>query len=184
LQKHGHSALGVDVSLAALKTAREEGSGLAVAQSAAEQLPFADGALDAIFAECVLSVFADAARALREFARILRMGGWLVASDIYARGTEENIIAQMEACGFSVTTFEDHTPALKRFAAQLIWENFPLPVRAAEGGQMSGLFCALPPKPGYYLLVAQRSGAILDFGAGARQRLAPALHVQTHGDQT
>jgi SAM-dependent methyltransferase len=49
----------------------------------AGRLPVRDARFDVVIAALVLSYLADPARALREFARVLRPGGALIASDLH-----------------------------------------------------------------------------------------------------
>lgn len=53
----------------------------------AERLPFEDGAFDAVICECAFCTFPDKPAAAREFARVLRPGGFVGLSDL-TRGPE------------------------------------------------------------------------------------------------
>jgi ubiquinone/menaquinone biosynthesis C-methylase UbiE len=48
-------------------------------------LPFGEEYADGLFIECVLSLIPDALKALQEAARVLRYGGSLVLTDLYAK---------------------------------------------------------------------------------------------------
>jgi ubiquinone/menaquinone biosynthesis C-methylase UbiE len=87
-------------------------------------LPFEDDSFDFVFLECVLSVTDDPARVLSEARRVLRGGGKLILSDVYAKtpggapwdgDTLRRLVAD---AGFSLALSEDHTPALVTFAAE------------------------------------------------------------------
>jgi arsenite methyltransferase len=80
----GHRVLALDLSRDFL--ARAAAPGVARLLANAQILPLADASLDAIFCECVLSLAADPAAALREAARVLAPGGALAVSDLYLRG--------------------------------------------------------------------------------------------------
>jgi SAM-dependent methyltransferase len=58
---------------------RERLPGVEVRQSAAEQLPFADGTFDAALAQLVVHFMADPVQGLREMRRVTRPGGMVAA---------------------------------------------------------------------------------------------------------
>ena len=72
------SVLGIDMGPAALRHARSRG--LKVARGSAEQLPVREAALDVVVALDVLEHLDDDRLALREFLRVLRPGGVLIAT--------------------------------------------------------------------------------------------------------
>lgn len=166
------AAYGVDVSGDLLARARTEHALLYLIQAVAEHLPFANERVDAIVAECVLSTFKDRKRALRELARVLTQGGYLIASDVYARYaspnalahnilTQPQIIEQLSAHGFEIELWQDHTTALREFVAQMIWAGSSFEDFCAR----SGIFETAAPATdatrkalGYYLLVARKGG--------------------------
>ena len=59
--------------------AQESGLPITVAQDFSERLPFPDGTFDVVFARAVLHHSRDLAAACREFARVLRPGGRILA---------------------------------------------------------------------------------------------------------
>ena len=69
--------VGVDVSPAMLQAARARpgGGSLAVLVADGQELPFRDGAFDAVVCQLGLQFFPDPARGLLEFRRVLRPGG-------------------------------------------------------------------------------------------------------------
>jgi SAM-dependent methyltransferase len=71
--------VGVDPSESFVVAARERHPGVEVRQSAAEDLPFPDGAFDVTLAQLVVHFMADPIVGLREMARITRPGGVVVA---------------------------------------------------------------------------------------------------------
>ena len=105
-----------------------------------EDLPFADSLWDGVFVECSLSVAKNADRVLGECSRVLTDGGRLVLSDLYMR--DSSITAadchrpsthrlagihkqgraerEIEYPRLSGEFWEDQSPALKEFVAQLI----------------------------------------------------------------
>lgn len=178
---YGFDAIGLDPSEMLLRSGRQRNSHLPLVQSYGEWLPLASDRLDAVMTECSLSVMKDTGRALNEFRRVLRAGGYLILSDIYARNpagiealqylpidsclcgavSQAEIIDRVEQAGFRVVLWEDHTPAIKVFTAKLIWANGSLNqfwCRATSRADAATIQSAIAQsKPGYYLLIAQKA---------------------------
>ena len=176
-RKHGLKAFGLDASGRLLGTGRNATDGLPLIRGRAEALPFADSCLAAIFCECVLSLLSAPQVALGEWHRVLAPRGYLVVSDLYARNGEReerpasgalmSCLAGVTGCrtlhelmrtaNFEVLLFEDHTPLLKRLAAQLVWAYGSMAAfwKAAGGGCGDG-FQGPIGRSGYYLMVARR----------------------------
>ncbi len=111
---------------------------------------------------------------------MLRPGAHLILSDLYARDADgaaalhrlpiasclsgavaqETLIERVRAHGFAVELWEDHTDALKLFAARLIWSQGSLSefwCRAASRADPSDIQAAVArSRPGYYLLIARK----------------------------
>ncbi|WP_051182897.1 DVU_1556 family methyltransferase [Desulfocurvibacter africanus] len=174
--------LGIDRSLDQLARCRARPE-LPVLRGQAQQLPFGDGCLDGILSECVLSLLPDPGQALGEWHRVLRPGGMLALSDLYALDRREplhnapcpascldgalpleNVLELVRAAGFEPLLVEDHTPLLKRFAAELVFAGIPLETflgRTGDARSDQGCRCghgsnARRPRAGYYLLVARK----------------------------
>jgi arsenite methyltransferase len=180
LASRGLCTAGLDLSVQALHSGTAHTAALPLAQAAGERLPVGAGVLDAVFAECSLSVMADGDAALAEFRRVLQPGGLLVLSDLYVRDSDggtapsnlragiclrgaqsqAQLAARLRAHGFEVLLWEDHSEALKQFAVQWILAHGSLgefwrPAGAAcDGGEWRETLRASPP--GYYLLVARK----------------------------
>lgn len=110
-------------------------------QADALQLPLRTGTVSAVVCECVLSLLADTDGALAEFHRVLVDRGLALITDMYLRlpdGAGELSALPVDSClrgalpreaielrlrrqGFDVLVWEDHSPALKRLAAQLVF---------------------------------------------------------------
>jgi SAM-dependent methyltransferase len=177
------NALGLDLSANLLAESREHGAALPLMQADGERLPLCSDQLDAIMAECSLSVLADVDQALAEFRRVLKPGGALMVTDVYARNAEAlaalgqwpadtglsgarsqaQIAEQLRAHGFQIKLWQDHTAALKQLAVQLIFEHGSLPAfwqQTAPAGTAPGMERATAQiKPGYYLLLARKGDA-------------------------
>ncbi len=169
----GLDAVGLDLSARLLA----EGCDRRLLQATALHAPFAAGAFAAVLAECSLSLVTDWNRALAEIRRMLRPGGWLIISDIYAspkdRGaaapsrlrcclsgarSHREIKAHLAAHSFELLHWEDHTTELKQFAARLIWEHGSLADFWACTGATEREIAAFPAQPGYFLLMAHCTG--------------------------
>ena len=112
----------------------------------------------------MLSLLEEPFRALAEFRRLLRSGGYLILSDMYSRDSgagglldcalrgmvsRRQVEAWLYENGFTMLLWEDHTSLLRELAARLILAN----------GSLDGLCCmtnGAGNRPGYYLLVARK----------------------------
>ena len=181
----GFRAVGIDPSMLLLSEGRAKNPGLPLAGATGTLLPFADRSMDGVLAECSLSVMSDVEEALGECFRVLDSEGALLIHDVYARNppgaaglrelpfkscltgavSKEQWIERFEGCGFNVIFWEDHSRALKEFAARLIFEHGRLETfwgcstetpGLEQGARIqSALFSA---RPGYFLAVARKAG--------------------------
>jgi arsenite methyltransferase len=178
--KHQLNAVGLDPSVMLLRSGRRRDPFLQLIQSPGECLPIADDQFAAVLTECSLSVMQNSDRAMAEFWRVLCAGGFLILSDVYARNpagvdalhnlpldsclssviSQAEIIDRVEAAGFTVMLWEDHTKALNAFAAQLIWSNGSLQqfwCRTTSQANALDIQSAIAQaRPGYYLLIARK----------------------------
>ena len=144
----------------------------------AEILPFKKGSFDALFCECVLSILTDRSAALREFARVLKEGGFLIVSDVFGQGgpgrvqpetksqglptkgllAKEDLLGVLTGLGFSLLLWEEHERLLKEFVARMILagERLPDPWGCRQGQEKKKVN---RPQISYFLLVARKSGA-------------------------
>lgn len=138
--RQGFRAVGIDPSLPMTEMGRGRNQSLRLLVASGEDVPFADAEWDGVLIECSLSLTRDHRRVLRECCRVLRNGGKLILNDVYVRNedavrelrglsldccvggalTREELLSALEDCGFTVLAWEDHSAALKVFAAQLI----------------------------------------------------------------
>ena len=148
----------------------------------AARLPLAEGCLDGVLCECVLSLLPDPLAALRDCHRALRPGGALLLSDLFRRAdmTEgEGGPAPRLACregtycldgarpraewggllaraGFLLHCFEDHSPALADLAARLVWYGAGAAPHWLRGGCTCGGVSSGRGAFGYGLWIAQK----------------------------
>ncbi len=183
--EHGLRAIGVEASSLLLKQAQDAHPALCCIRGVGEALPFAHEQMDGVLAECSLSVTGSPEQVLGEIARVLKRGGRLLVSDVYFRdaadprepeSTRRNCclggavshptwLRRISESGFRVLLWEDHSYALKIFAAQLVlshgfpmdfWCDRPENPETTDwkpGWEKSAMTAA---RPGYFLLVAER----------------------------
>lgn len=172
LLESGARAVGLDLNADFLREAA--GDGRAVARADLAHLPLADGSLDLIVCECAWNL-TDKERTLAEFFRVLRPGGVLALSDIYARGHRKGdwpvrccfaqatdlrtVLEQVGGAGFEVDLVEDHTPMLKKTAADFVFRHgslFGFWQAVTGDAVLAEMACAASreSKPGLFLLLA------------------------------
>jgi len=169
LRRHGCVAIGLDRSPARLAQAASTQPNFTAVAADARWLPLADASVDGVLAECSLSLTGYNQATLGECHRVLRPGGRLAITDVFARHEDPEraplpgclagltsrgeILAAMAAAGFIVQRWEDHSDVLKSFLAQLIFSG-----RGSEAlwaGNGTAFAAALRAcRPGYFLLTA------------------------------
>lgn len=172
-------ALGIDVSGDLLPKGDSKGRIPAIV-ARAEELPLTTASCDGVLCECVLSLVKEPGRAVKEFSRVLSIGGFLILSDMYDRvpgdgfsigpTTEGGCTSALRSrafiekllgdSGFGLRAWEDHSRYLKELAAQLILSNESLTefhhlCGVFDSGCTSSSFSRIT-RPGYFLLVAQK----------------------------
>ena len=156
--------MGLDCSETLLREALPRLAEGRLAGGLAEALPFKSASFDALFCECVLSVVGERAAALGEFGRVLKKGGLLVISDVFAPGdpgrphpgqeeqagpdgllSRDDLLGLLAGLGFSLVLWEEHKRRLKEFAARMILAGACLPAQWRSAKGIS-----------YFLLVARK----------------------------
>ena len=99
-------ALGIDLSGGML--AKAASRGLAVAQASATELPIATASVDVAYSFKVLAHIPDIAGALREMARVVRPGGWVLAEFYNARSIRRLVKAVKPPTAVSENTHDEH----------------------------------------------------------------------------
>ncbi|MCF8035183.1 MAG: methyltransferase domain-containing protein [Desulfarculaceae bacterium] len=177
LASRGLCVLGLDLSASLLGEARQAHSGLPLLRAEAAALPLATASLHGVLSECVLSLCPDPGAVLAECRRVLGPGGCLLLSDLYLRAPrpadddaplpgclggameKERLEALLRGAGLELAAWEDHSPLLRRLAAELAWAHGSA---AALWGDCPDGACrelaarAAAFRPGYFLLMARR----------------------------
>jgi len=103
--RFARSATGIDLSGGML--AKAASRGLAVAQASATQLPIATGSVDVAYSFKVLAHIPDIAGAMREMARVVRPGGWVLAEFYNARSLRRLVKWMKPATAVSTATNDE-----------------------------------------------------------------------------
>lgn len=138
LREQGCVAVGLDRAVAVNGLAGQS----PVIRADATELPFAGASFDGIVMECVLSLVDKPQAVMRQCARILKSGGRVLLTDLFAKNgvglSAGAVVSRQASCheralplaemenlfaqaGFSIGRFEDHTVKLRELAAKLVW---------------------------------------------------------------
>lgn len=174
---HSLEAIGLDLSEQLLNEGTAANPGLPLIRGRAETLPIADGSLDGLTCECVLSLVKDPPGTLREFSRVLKTGGQLIFSDIYRRRdiadqelpdncclagatSREHLLDWLHRSGFKVQLWQDRSRLLAELAARLAWQNGSLTEFwsqfSADGDGRPMQQAVQAMRPGYCLVIAAK----------------------------
>jgi ubiquinone/menaquinone biosynthesis C-methylase UbiE len=99
-------AHGIDLSGGML--AKAAARGLSVAQGSATELPVATASIDVAYSFKVLAHIPDIAGALREMARVVRPGGWVLAEFYNARSIRRLVKALKPPTAVSDSAHDEH----------------------------------------------------------------------------
>jgi arsenite methyltransferase len=176
LREGAYKVFGIDASLSILRGCNPERT--PVIQGTGENLPVASGVIDAVLAECVLSVVGNLKQVLKEINRVLIMGGCFIFSDVYARDEtgvsalrqfeltgclkgmmpRSEIASVMSLSGFKFQVWEDHSETLRGMNKQLIqaYATPPASYFYTKNGALDFQLALLKAKPGYYLAIGRK----------------------------
>lgn len=178
---HKMSAIGLDAASVLLSQNRKRNPDFLLVRADAADLPFPDKHADGLLAECSLSVMNKPDIVLDEFRRVLKNGGKLILSDVYAtnpdcidqlagmpehccmRGavSRKQLMERLTTRSFRVDLWEDHSDRLTEFAVQLVFSygsmnQFWLRT-GSESVDLDTIQRAVSlARPGYYLLIAEK----------------------------
>lgn len=110
-------AFGMDLSSGMLMKAQQRG--LSVVQASATELPFADASVDVAYSFKVLAHIPDIQGALREMARVVRPGGWVLAEFYNTRSLRRLVKALKPPTAVSETTNDEHVYTRYDSAAEI-----------------------------------------------------------------
>lgn len=189
LRQTGATAVGIDLSRP------ESFAGHTVMADAARRLPLKTASMDGVLAECSLSLMASPQEVLAECARVLRSGGGLMISDLYAREpeaaaslrslegscltgilTQSSLEEWLIAAEFVVEHFEDHSRELREMVARYIFEHGDeqgLWLGGAGGCGGDAIRAAMrQARVGYFLCIARRNPREQEHGQCKTTRFA------------
>ncbi|MBS7528436.1 class I SAM-dependent methyltransferase [Fusibacter paucivorans] len=161
ISQYGYRAVGIDASEKMIEKGRAKYANCQLDIGSAEALPYGDGQFDAVITECALSTFENFEGVLREIMRILRPGGSILLSDIYAKSevpstalknglpSMSDIEQTVKSHGFTVTAHKDCSHLWRQYIAEFIWQ--------APAAVYSEFLCSIQTfKPGYFYLIAEK----------------------------
>ncbi|NLM46891.1 MAG: class I SAM-dependent methyltransferase [Firmicutes bacterium] len=165
--EYGLDAFGLDAEEEMIQKAKARYPDLPLLKGSAENLPAADGELDAIIMECTLSLLPEPDITLAECRRALKQDGRLIISDFYYRNRggfrhREYYEDLLAAHGFSLQLWADKSAYLTQLLvncvlgkgdAGVLWQC--LLNKEENKGLKTGELKKY--KPGYFLLVAQKN---------------------------
>ncbi|NLT13072.1 MAG: class I SAM-dependent methyltransferase [Clostridiales bacterium] len=125
-EQYGLSVVGLEISDKLINKALKSRPSLSLIRWDGKSLPFEENSLDAVFFECTLSLLKDARAVLVQAATALKKTGTAIISDIYAKNhispppfTFDGLAETLAAAGYDIIVQEDHTAALRTYAAEL-----------------------------------------------------------------
>jgi len=78
---------GLDISESLVAAANEINKDAVIVISSGENTPFEDDTFNGVFAECTLSLMDNLEKTINEINRIMKCGGYVIISDVYAKNT-------------------------------------------------------------------------------------------------
>lgn len=179
--KYGVDSLGIDPSDKLLLYGKNKNPKLNIHKGVGEELSIEDNDMDGVFCECTLSLMTDKYKVIKEIHRVLRAGGYVVISDVYAKNPDyieelgkfgmgsciggahnvEDLKEKLIEKGFKINLFEDYTDYLKQMIVDIIFEFGSIDVFWRKAGKCNSVSSEFKKalsrsKIGYFLLIAQK----------------------------
>ncbi len=165
--KYKLNVVGLEISGALIDVGLKNNLGLNLIRWDCGILPFEDNSLDAILFECTLSVLGNTQGILAQCAKALKRSGAVIVSDVYAKTTATNgkntpltagmLEGLLSNAGFDININEDHTAALRTFAAEVVESSGA----TRDLGPFFGASCDLAgirlSDLGYQLIIAKKN---------------------------
>jgi SAM-dependent methyltransferase len=172
LYRRGLHAVGMDAAAAPIALAVRRCAEAAFVVASGHALPLCSASVDGVLAECSLSVMGRHRHILAEWRRVLRVGGRVAISDIYARWQKsdpETSAADLSAladwssiacdvidAGFRILRFDDRSDVLRLWAARYIFEYGSLDALWSDGCGF-GTEAVRRLLVGYYVMIAEKT---------------------------
>lgn len=180
-------SFGIDPSKILITNGKNKNPNLRVQEGRGENIPFEDKCMDAVFAECTLSLMEDLEKTIEESFRVLKNKGSFVITDVYARNPEyihlmdkfdfnscmrglhdiEKLKIQLKNNGFKIVLFKDYTDLLKELTVKIIFKYGSMNIfwsKAASCSKDCFEFQKVLSrcKVGYFLMIAKKEDNIYE----------------------
>ncbi len=182
LRDCGFQSYGLDKTCSSLLNLPHEGFYL---NADGQDVPLHDGSMDGIIIECALSVIEHPMNALAEVNRLLKPGGLLILSDLYARNplgipplrstlsrgsfnsvwSQVEITSMIQNSGLTEVLWEDHSEAIRSIMGKIMFNHGSMDTFWCSLFQRDGSTMINPlnfqllltrAKIGYFLVIAQK----------------------------
>lgn len=176
---YSYDSFGIDPSNKLLELGKNKYENIKIKSGRGEKIFFEDSYFNGVFAECTMSLMDDWELTALEANRVLKIGGFLIISDVYARRVE--YIDELKECninscmrgllnveslksfalnsGFEMLSFEDHTDLLKSLMVKIIFKYGSMSrfweiatCTTCSDFQQKLSIC----KPGYFLMILRK----------------------------
>lgn len=174
-------ACGIDPSQTLLRQGKDKNPGLKIQEGRGEDIPFENGVMDGVFAECTLSLMEDLDKTINEAFRVLKEKGFFVITDVYARNPEyislledynfrscmrglhdiEKLKDKLKNNGFKIILFEDCTDLLKQLMVKIIFSYGSMNIfwskaASCSGGCIQFQEALAKCRVGYFLMITKK----------------------------
>lgn len=182
-EKHNIKAVGIDISEKLLDIAKLKHPYADFILGTGEKIPFSDDAFNVVFAECTLSLMEDINSIIKEVDRVLKVGGWFIIMDVYAknpsnlkeietfslnscmRGLHDlNLLKEkLKSLGFNIIFLEDCSDLLKELMVKIIFSYGSMGSfwnkttdQCIDGDGFHEILKVL--RPGYFMMIGRKRG--------------------------